>query len=258
MQNSQEIKPLSSLKYGDCFQLGPHRLILGDSCDPEIIKKLVGNDRVSLLCCDIPYGISFVESKKGYVKLKKSDKVIVNDQEQTEEAYIEFNRKWLEVIRPYLSQKNSFYIFNSDKMLFALREGIKTAGYRFSQLLIWIKNNAVMGRLNYLTQHELLLFGWYGTHKFYKSPDKTLLFYPKSNRNLYHPTMKPIPLLRQLILNSSQIGDVVFDGFGGSGQTILACEQTHRKCLMVEIDADYVGTIIQRYEKFSGLKVEKL
>lgn len=258
MKNLPEIKPLNSIEYGDCFQLGKHRLIFGDSCDTKIISKLVGHDKINLLLCDIPYGISFVESKKGFVRLKKADKVIANDQEQSEESYTEFNRKWLNAIKPHLTKKNSFYIFNSDKMIFALREALIKTGYKFAQLLIWIKNHSVMGRMNYLTQHELLVFGWYGSHEFYKSPDKTILFYPKPNKNTYHPTMKPIPLLRQLILNSSQIGNVVFDGFGGSGQTLLACEQTHRICLMVEIDRDYVQTIIERYIKFTGLKVHKL
>ncbi len=258
MNTLPELKQSRSLKYGDCFALGPHRLIFGDSCDPNIIKKLIQKDRISLLLCDIPYGISYVQSKKGFINLNKKDKVIVNDNEQSEEKYVEFNKSWLEAVKPYLSSKNSFYIFNSDKMLFALRKGIEDAGFRFTQILIWIKNQAIMGRMHYLPQHELIIFGWFGKHNFYKSPDRSVLFYPKPNKSIYHPTMKPIPLLRQLILNSSRIGDFVFDGFGGSGQTLLACEQTRRKCLMVEIDVEYVTTIIQRYEKFTGLKLKKI
>lgn len=258
MNTSVEKRPSNSINYGDCFQLGEHRLILGDSCDKEIIKKLVGNDKISLLCCDIPYGISFVQSKAGFVDITKKDKVIANDEEQSEEKYAEFNKQWLEAVKPYLTDKNSFYIFNADKMLFALREGIKDAGYRFTQLLIWIKNQAVMGRMNYLAQHEFIVFGWCGTHKFYRSPDKTVMCYPRPTKSVFHPTMKPIPLLRQLILNSSRIGEFVFDGFAGSGQILFACEQTKRKCLMAEIDPDYVRTIIRRYEKYSGLSVKKL
>lgn len=257
MKNSQISRLASSINYGDCFVLNEHRLIYGDSCEKPIINKLVGKDKINLLLCDIPYSISMVASKKGFVNIKKGDKDIQNDQEQTDEEYAEFNRKWLETIKPHLAEKNAYYIFNCDKMIFALREGIKQAGYKFSQMLIWIKNHAVMGRLNYLPQSELIAYGWFGTHKFYRSQDKNILFCPRPNKSVYHPTMKPLSLLRQLILNSTKVGDVVFDGFGGSGQVLFSCEQTKRKCLMAEIDKEYVATIIYRFERYSGKKVVK-
>jgi len=245
-----------NIQYGDIFQLGNHKLAYGDASDRELIKKIVNRDRIKLLLLDPPYGVSAVENKQGFVQFKKN-KVIINDHNQSEEEYKVFTKNYLDVTIPYLEVKNSAYIFNSDKMLFALRKGMVEAGFKFSQLLIWIKNHAVMGRMNYLIQHELVVYGWYGTHDFYKSQDKSVIYYPKPNINLLHPTMKPVGLLRRLILNSTKIRDTVYDCFGGSGSTLIACEQTKRKCLMVEIDPEYCQTIINRFEKFSGLKAIK-
>lgn len=244
------------VEYGNLFSLGNHRLVMGDAKDPNIVKRLLDDERIQLVLTDPPYGVGYVENKSGISQIKKQ-KAILNDHKQSEEEYRQFTREWIEVIKPYLARKNSFYIFNSDRMLFALREGMKDAGVKFAQLLIWVKSNAVVGRLNYLPQHELIAYGWYGTHEFMKSKDKSLLFYPKPYKSILHPTMKPVGLLRHLILNSTKIGDIVYDCFGGSGSTLIACEQTKRKCLLVEIDKDYCQTIIERFEKVSGIKAEK-
>ena len=142
-------------------------------------------------------------------------------------------------------------------MLFALRDGMQNAGFKFTQLLIWIKNHAVVGRMDYLPQHELIAYGWHGAHIFHKSKDKSILFHPKPNKSKLHPTMKPVSLLRQLILNSTKIGDVIYEPFGGSGSTLIACEQTKRNCLCIEIDPEYCQIIVDRYEKVTGIKVRK-
>lgn len=116
-------------------------------------------------------------------------------------------------------------------MLFTLKEAMGICVFKLAQLLIWVKNNQVVGRKDYLAKHELILYGWHGVHKFLKSKDKSVIFYPKPNSSPLHPTTKPIGLLRRLILNSTQIGDVVYDPFGGSGSTLIACEQTKRICI---------------------------
>lgn len=246
-----------SVKLGDLYQLGDHRLLCGDAKDQVLAKKLIGEERISLVLCDPPYGVGYVESKEGFNKIKK-DKIISNDHAQTDDEYRRFCKDWLEVVIPYLSRKNSFYIFNSDKMLFALREGMLNAGIKFAQLLIWVKNHGVIGRMDYIPQHELIAYGWYGTHTFQKSKDKSVLLYPKTNKSPLHPTMKPVGLLRNLILNSSKIGDWVYDPFAGSGSTLIACEQTKRRCLTTEIDPEYCEVIIKRFEKVTGIKAEKI
>lgn len=173
---------------------------------------------------------------------------------QSDEEYANFTQRWLEAVKPFLAQKNSVYIFNSDKMIFALRDGMKLTGFKFAQLLVWVKNQPVIGRLDYLPQHELIAYGWCETHKFCKAKDKSVLFAPKPQNSKYHATMKPISLIRRLILNSTEVGDVVYDPFLGSGTTLLACQQTLRRCIGIELEPDYCQIIIERWEKLTGLK----
>ena len=246
-----------NIKEGDISQLGEHLLAFGDATDTSLVNKLLQGRSVTLILSDPPFGIAYVENRVQFNQIRKN-KPIANDQDQSEEEYRLFTKKWLEAVKPYLTTKNAFYIFNSDRKLFSLRDGIKDAGFRFTQLLIWVKNKAVLGRLDYLAQHELIVYGWYGTHTFQKSQDKSVLFYPKPNKSPLHPTMKPVGLLRNLILNSSRIGNYVYDPFGGSGSTLIACEQTKRKCLMIELDLEYCETIIKRYEKVTGIKSERI
>ena len=246
------------IKYGDIFELGSHRLICGDAKDPEIIKKLISNEKIKVILADVPYGIAIVESKEGFVQTKTKHKAILNDQTQSDEEYIRFTKDWLEAVKPYLATKNSCYIFNSDKMIFALRAGMLQANFKFSQLLVWVKSHAVIGRLNYLPQHELIAFGWFGTHEFRKSQDKSVLFYPKPTKNKSHPTIKPLGLLRNLILNSSKVGEIIYDGFLGSGSTLIAAEQTKRRCFGVELEPSYCQVIIDRFEKQTGIKAKRI
>ncbi len=245
------------MKPGDIYQLGRHRLACGSSSDTSLVEQLVGTDKVAMILTDPPYGVSYVESKRGIAKLT-TDKVIANDNIKGEADYEAFTRAWLETIKPHLTRKNTVYIFNSDKMLLPTVEALKATGGKFAQLLIWAKTHAVLGRLDYLPQHELILYGWYGTHVFGKSKDKSILIYPRPNKSKLHPTMKPVGLLRRLILNSSSVDDMIFDGFVGSGSTLLACEQTNRRCLAVELDPEYCQVVIDRWEKLTGLTAEKL
>lgn len=238
-----------SIKKGDLITLGDHLLLCGDATDKLAVEKLLADKKIKLILTDVPYGVACVESKNCFVKSKKNRKIIANDQVQSEQSYKHFTQQWLEIVKPFLSPKNTYYIFNSDRMLFALKNALDDSNFKFCQLLIWVKNHAVIGRMDYLPQHELIVYGWCGTHQFFKSKDKSVLAFPKPNKSPLHPTMKPISLLRHLILNSSQIGDYVYDCFGGSGSTLIACEQTKRKCLMIEIDPEYCQVIIDRFEK---------
>jgi DNA modification methylase len=246
------------IEYGDKFKLGNHYLINGDCRDPKIIKKLLGEYKVKLILVDVPYGINLSQSKQSFIQTKTKHEDILNDHFQSDQEYADFTKEWLEVIKPYLTEKNAAYIFNSDKMIFALRQGMLQAGFKFSELLIWVKTHAIIGRMDYLPQHELIAYSWYGKHEFLKSKDKSVLIYPRPNRSKLHPTMKPVGLLRKLVLNSSRINDIVFDGFLGSGSTILACEQTRRRCYAVELEAKYCQVAIERFERLTNINVTKL
>lgn len=251
------MKKLSnSIKPGDIFRLGNHLLLCADSRDEELVAKVIGKHKIKAVIVDVPYGVAVAESKEGFQTLAKN-KVIANDHLQSDGEYKKFTSDWINAVVPHLERKNSLYIFNSDKMVFALREGMVEAGVKFGQLLIWVKTHAVIGRMDYAPMHELIAYGWYGTHEFLKPKDKSVLVCPRPNKSKMHPTTKPLDLIRRLILNSTRIGDVVYDGFLGSGTTLLACEQTKRICVGVELDPEYCQTIIARFEKLTGLKAEK-
>ncbi len=258
MSNLQKTKPKKLIKAGDLFALGEHRLLCGDGTKAEDVKILLNAGTVKLILTDPPYGVAYVESKSGFKQRLSATKIIANDHFQTDAEYHKFSRAWLEAVKPYLAKRNNAYIFNSDKMVFALRNAMLDSGFYFSQLLIWVKTQAVIGRLDYLPQHELIAYGWHGTHQFERSKDKSVLICQKPAKSKLHPTMKPISLLRNLILNSSKIGDVVYDPFGGSGSTMIASEQTRRKCCMIELDPEYCQTIINRFEKLTGIKAKPI
>jgi DNA modification methylase len=251
-------KPKNSISRGDIFQLGNHFLACGDAKNKELIRQLVGNNKIKAIVSDPPYSIDYVQSKAGFTQKIAKPKDIIGDQFQSEADYRKFTKDWLDCALPYLERKNSIYIFNCDKMIFALKQGMEDAGLYFSQLLIWIKSHSVVGRKDYLPQHELIAYGWKGTHDFLKSKDKSVLFAPKPNKSTLHPTMKPISLLRKIILNCTNTGEFVYDPFGGSGSTLIAAEQVKRRCLMIELDQEYCQTIIDRFERLLNQKAKKL
>lgn len=258
MKPSQEKRLKKSIKEGDVYILGEHLLVCGDSTSQSVLKRIPQEWKIKLILTDPPYGVDYVGSKAGFEQFEHAHKSIANDHIQTDEAYKKFTTNWLSVVKERLLEKNSFYIFNSDKMIFSLKTALDATELKLSQLLIWIKNTSVIGRLDYQPQHELIAYGWFGTHKFLKSKDKSVILYPKTKKNSLHPTMKPLGLLRRLILNSTKIGDIVYDPFGGSGSTLIACEQTKRKCLMVELDIQYCQVIIDRFRSVSSDEVKLL
>jgi DNA modification methylase len=243
---------------GDLFLLGTHRLLCGDAVDPEAVKKVMGGGLIRQILSDPPYGVAYVENKEHMKEMTGAELAnktqIQGDQLQTEIEYANFTKKWLELAVPFLASYNVCHIFNSDLMICALRKGMKDADFYYSQMIIWIKNTIVMGRKDYNPQHELIAYGWHGRHKMERCKDKSVIFFPKPHRSELHPTMKPIGLLRKLILNSTKIGEVVYDPFGGSGSTLIACEHTKRKCVMIEMEPQHIQTIIARWEKLTGQK----
>ncbi len=243
-----------AINYGDTIQLGDHVLLCGDSRDRELMASRLHGRTISLIVTDPPYGVGYVEGKSAFTKSIGRHKPIANDHLQSDDEYRVFTRAWLEAVRPFLTRKNAAYIFGSDKMLFALRDGLVDAGWKFGQLLIWIKTQAVIGRLDYLPQHELIIYCWQGVHEFMKAKDKSVIVHPKPARSAAHSTMKPVGVIRRLILNSSRTRDTVYDPFLGSGTTLLACEQTKRRCIAVEIDPEYCRVVVDRFTKLTGIE----
>ena len=257
MNNLPAILPKNLIKI---WKLGKHRLILGDATKKEDLDRLIEQQKITLTLTDPPYGVGYVEGKQEFLKTIQRDgkgkefSAIQGDGVNTD--YYEFSTKWLEAVKPHLKNKNAFYIFNGDTKLRELLNALYDTKYTKSSILIWLKNHIVVGRKDYHPQHELIVYGWYGTHAYFGNRDKTALFYPKPNKSKLHPTMKPPALLRRLIYHSTRPGDVVLDPFGGSGSTLIACEQLGRICFMSELDESYCTTIIERWEKLTGQKAE--
>ncbi len=248
------------IEQGDIYKLGEHIIACGDSLDADFVSKVVGDNKIRSIISDPPYGVEYVEGKK-HLNQKlgvDSNKVIVGDKLQSDEEYAKFNETWLEAVKPHLEAYNASYIFNSDLMYPALRIGMKEAGFHYSQMIIWIKNQAILGRKDYLPMFELIAYGWFGKHKMERSKAKNVIFHPKPNASKLHPTQKPVGLLRKLIPNSTRINEYVYDPFLGSGSTAIACEHLGRRCIGIDVDPEYVATAIARLEKLTGKVAKKV
>ena len=244
---------------GDIFKVGDHIIACGNSLDRTFVGKVIGQHKVRAVITDPPYGVAYVENKKGLSKLGvKEEKVIVGDHIQSEEEYEEFTRKYLGTVVPYLEEYNAVYIFNADPMFPSLRAGMKSAGFYYSQMIIWLKNQPVMSRKDYLSLYELIAYGWFGKHRMERSKAKNVIYHPRPTRSRLHPTQKPVGLLRKIIPNSTKVGDTVYDPFLGSGSTAVACEHLGRKCIGIELDEAYVEISLKRLEKLTDTKVVKI
>ncbi len=232
---------MAEVTAGQIYTVGKHVVGCGDSLDADFVKAVVGDHKVRAVLTDPPYGVACVENAK---KIK-------GDHLQSEDEYAEFTQTWIDAVVPFLDTYNTFHIFNSSTMFLALRIGMQNSGLYFSQMLIWVKNQPVMSRKDYLPQHELIAYGWHGKHKRERSQGKDLIFHPRPSKSKLHPTQKPIGLLRKLIPNISKIDEYIYDGFLGSGSTAIACEHLGRGCIGIEQDPDYVEICLKRLEKLT-------
>lgn len=227
---------------GDVWTLGRHRLICGDATDVDTVKNLMGGRKANLVLTDPPYNVGF-ESASG-LKIK-------NDSQKSEQFY-NFLLSAFRSIADNLESGGSAYIFHADTEGENFRRAFREAGFHLSGTCIWVKDSFVMGRSPYQWQHEPILYGWLktGAHKWYAGrSEATIWNFAKPKKNSDHPTSKPIDLLAYPIKNSSQANGIVLDTFGGSGSTLIACEQADRICNMLELDEKYASVILRRYAK---------
>jgi DNA modification methylase len=225
---------------GDVWTLGRHRLICGDATDADTVKKLMEGRKANLVLTDPPYNVDF----QGSSGLK-----IKNDSMKADQFY-SFLLSSFQNLAENLEGGGSAYIFHADTEGENFRRAFREASFHLSGTCIWAKDSFVMGRSPYQWQHEPILYGWLktGTHKWYTGrSEATIWNFPKPKRNSDHPTSKPLDLLAYPIKNSSQANGIVLDTFGGSGSTLIACEQTDRICNMLELDEKYASVILRRY-----------
>ena len=244
-------------KYGQVYQLGNHRLMCGDSTKKEDVDKLLNGVKADLLFTDPPYNVS-MESKSKDV-LKSDNYSHIENDDLSEDEFKMFLQSVFTNANDSLKDDSSYYVFSCQggdselMMMMMMRE----CGIRCRHQIIWVKDAPVfsMGRLDYDYKHEPILYGWKKKHNFYRNgqQDKSVWEF-KRTANKLHPTMKPVELIVNALMNSTKKGNIVLDLFGGSGSTLMACEQTERINYSMEFDPHYVDVIIQRWENFTGKK----
>lgn len=267
---------------GGYYKLGEHRLICGDSTDKDVLGKLC-EEPADLMITDPPYNVNY--EGKGRVR-----KRIENDN-MDDENFFMFLVDAFKAADDSMKLGAGFYIWHGDGKSTSFRVALENTNLLLRQTIIWVKSQFVLGRQDYQWQHEPCLYGWKEGAGHYFIDDRkqstvfedarpniaqmskaemrelletiyedkvstTVLHEKKPSISELHPTMKPVPLIGRLVKNSSRPGEIVLDPFGGSGTTLIACEQLGRRCRMVELDPHYCDVIIDRWQQLTGKGVE--
>ena len=230
---------------GDVWVVGRHRLVCGDATNPDDVEKLMDGKKANLIVTDPPYGVSFKSA---------SGLTIQNDSMKDEEFYNFLYKSFANMVA-HMESGGSAYVFHADTEGLTFRKAFIDAGFHLAGVCIWSKNSLVLGRSDYHWQHEPVLYGFLknGKHRWYSDRKQTTIWnFNKPKRNENHPTSKPLDLLAYPIRNSSQENAIVIDTFGGSGSTLMACEQTNRICYTMELDEKYASVILRRYVEDVG------
>ena len=242
---NEEIEP--TVKLGDIWQLGRHRLMCGDSTNADEVSKLTDGTIVDLLLTDPPYNVNYTGGTEDELKIQ-------NDNMESEQ-FKQFLTDAFTAGVSCLKDGGSFYIWFASREHCNFENALNASGLSVRQELIWKKNALVLGRQDYQWKHEPCLYGWKdgASHNWYGDRSQTtILEFDKPTRSADHPTMKPVELFAYQIKNSTKKGETVLDLFGGSGTTIIACEQTGRTAYCMELDERYCDVIIKRYENLTG------
>ena len=249
---------------GDIYQLGRHRLMVGDSTDTDQVTALMGGQQADLLLTDPPYNValgmggSVDEARKRH---RRTDGLVIMNDKMSNDDFREFLVKAYTAAKENMKAGAAFYIWHADSERYNFEGACIDVGWQVRQTLIWSKNSMTLGRQDYQWRHEPCLYGWNegGSHSWYSDRKQTtVLNFDKPTASKLHPTMKPVPLFDYQIKNSSKAGDNVLDLFGGSGTTMIACEQNGRNAYLMELDPRYVDVIINRWEEFTGKKAAKI
>lgn len=268
-------------KLGEVYILGKHRLMCGDSTSIQDVEKLMGDQKADLLLTNPPYNVDYEGGTDKKLKIKNDN--------MEDQAFRQFLIDVYKAADHVMKPGAPFYIWHADSEGANFRGAAKDMGWQIRECLIWVKNSLVLGRQDYNWRHEPCLYGWkagaahyftdsraestviedqVNVDKLSKDELKTLckkLLDPgiettvirekKPSINDVHPTMKPVKLFGRLVKNSSKRNDIVLDLFGGSGTTIVACEQLNRRAYLMELDPAYVDVIIDRYQKLTNVEV---
>ncbi len=281
-------------KRGSIYQLGDHRLMCGDSTDPNDVLMLMQGKLADLIVTDPPYNVNY-ENKMDYHKMFKNgqrkNNEILNDHMDSNSFYHFLLAMYCNAFE-HLKIGGVIYVFHSDVERLSFEYAFQKAGFKFSENLIWVKNSFNLSRHDYHWKHEPILYGWKEGVGHYFVDDRTqstvfddtqsiekmkkeelveilkrimdhqhssVLYENKPLKSDLHPTMKPIPLIGKLIKNSSIKGQLIYEPFAGSGSTLIAADQLERTCYAMELDPRYVDVIVQRWEELtrnSAIKIQ--
>lgn len=280
----QELPAEPKSKTGEIYRLGRHRLMVGDSTCATDVDKLTDGAIMDLCVTDPPYNVDYTGGDAKAMKIK-------NDNMSEEDFYSFLKEFYMQMLR-VLKEGGAYYVWHADSNGHVFRDALVDAGGQVKQILIWVKNALVLGRQDYQWKHEPCIYGWKAGARHYFVNDRkqttvfedqldidkmtkeqmrkmleemladtmptTVIHEDKPTRSGLHPTMKPVRLMSILINNSSKPKENVIDFFGGSGSTLIACEQLDRTCYTMELDPRYADAIIYRWEQFTGEKAERI
>ena len=233
-----EVPEEPKAKLGDIYQLGNHRLMCGDSTKQEDVDKLMNGVKADLVFTDPPYNIAYSGIK---------DKRTIENDKMNDEDFVDFLEK-------SIMKCDTAYVCCSWQYEHLFKKAMTNIGMPPKAMIIWNKVNPAQHLDKYFKQHEIIFYyGKFGGEKTIRGD----IWECKRQKNTVHPTMKPIELIA-MALGDNKDKEIVYDGFGGSGSTLIACEQLNRKCYMMELDEHYISVIIERYINFTGNDVYRL
>ena len=238
------VPEVAESRSGEVYRLGPHRLLCGDSTKEADVSKLMGEDLAALWLTDPPYNVDY----------HGSDGQSIQNDSMEDAQFRDFLKRAFGVAKEHMAAGAPFYIWHADSEGYNFRGACHDVGLMVRQCLVWKKNALVLGRQDYQWIHEPCLYGWKegAAHPWHSDRSQTTVMeFDKPKKNDLHPTMKPVEMLVYLVKNSSKRGDLVMDTFGGSGSTLIACEQTGRVCRTMELDPHYCDVIRRRWAEFT-------
>lgn len=244
---SAALEKATFVKRGDIWTVGRHRLMCGDATSSEDVAALMDGKKANLIITDPPYNVAF----------ESSDGLSIKNDKMANDKFYEFLLSAFKNMAAHLEKGGSAYVFHADTEGLNFRKAFMDAGFHLSGCCIWVKNSLVLGRSDYQWQHEPVLYGFLQNGKHYWSKNAgrsqtTVWNFDKPKKNKNHPTSKPLDLLAYPIGNSSQENAIIIDTFGGSGSTLMTCEQTNRVCHTMELDEKYASVILRRYVEDTG------
>lgn len=239
---------------GDIYKLGPHRILCADVTQKESMVRLMGQEKADMVFTDPPYNCDYGSSKNPRHKIRK-----IEGDKQTKEEWSVFNNAWIELVKRYYAGGDIYVWGASGPDGMRQRLALIDGGFHWSATIVWKKQQLILSPAKYQRMYEPCFYGWYSKSTYRGDRKQTEVWEVDRPRNSEeHPTMKPIKLATRAIKNSCRSGEIVWDGFLGSGTTLIACEKLNRICYGMEIEPKYIDVIITRYCNYTDTPEEEI